>query len=224
MYFHVYLIYRFTRTFTDHSSVITRCWVFELQNGQSSLKSPQTIAAQSFAPASFLSTHSSSSQAAYRLRRAFSFHCKTHRALILLLLASKPNPLPLSFGLVLPLRGAFIAHMKISVLTALYTSEQSQLCSGVFMSAAKRRHPPTPLSPERPPPHISVSRPLSARLSSRIQRKLYSYLLYCPADGHGPVSAPLFSKKSHVSKNHSFLWPDPGDSAPPPRYFVMILT
>ena len=41
MYFHVYLIYRFTRTFTDHSSVITRCWGFELQNGKSSLKSPQ---------------------------------------------------------------------------------------------------------------------------------------------------------------------------------------
>ena len=58
MYFHVYLIYRFTRTFTDHSSVITRCWGFELQNGKSSLKSPQTLAAQSFAPASFLSTHS----------------------------------------------------------------------------------------------------------------------------------------------------------------------
>ena len=56
MYFHVYLIYRFTRTFTDHSSVITRCWGFELQNGKSSLKSPQTIAAQDFAPASFLST------------------------------------------------------------------------------------------------------------------------------------------------------------------------
>ena len=32
MYFHVYLIYRFTRTFTDHSSVITRCWGFELLN------------------------------------------------------------------------------------------------------------------------------------------------------------------------------------------------
>jgi hypothetical protein len=31
MYFHVYLIYRFTRTFTDHSSVITKCWGFELQ-------------------------------------------------------------------------------------------------------------------------------------------------------------------------------------------------
>ena len=56
MYFHVYLIYRFTRTFTDHSSVITRCWGFELQNGKSSLKSPQTIATQDFAPASFLST------------------------------------------------------------------------------------------------------------------------------------------------------------------------
>ena len=56
MYFHVYLIYRFTRTFTDHSSVITRCWGFELQNGKSNLKSPQTLAAQDFAPASFLST------------------------------------------------------------------------------------------------------------------------------------------------------------------------
>ena len=56
MYFHVYLIYRFTRTFTDHSSVITRCWGFELQNGKSSLKSPQTLATQDFAPASFLST------------------------------------------------------------------------------------------------------------------------------------------------------------------------
>ena len=56
MYFYVYLIYRFTRTFTDHSSVITRCWGFELQNGKSSLKSPQTLATQDFAPASFLST------------------------------------------------------------------------------------------------------------------------------------------------------------------------
>ena len=71
MYFHVYLIYRFTRTFTDHSSVITRCWGFELQNGKSSLKSPQTLATQDFAPASFLSTPDSSSQASYRLRRAF---------------------------------------------------------------------------------------------------------------------------------------------------------
>ena len=35
----------------------------------------------------------SSSQASSRSRRAFSFYCKAHRALILLLLPSKPNPL-----------------------------------------------------------------------------------------------------------------------------------
>lgn len=68
MYFHVYLIYRFTRTFTDHSSVITRCWGFELQNGKSSLKSPQTLATQDFAPASFLSTPDNS-------ERTSSFGC-----------------------------------------------------------------------------------------------------------------------------------------------------
>ena len=43
---------------------------------------------------SFLSTlHSSSQVVIYRLRRTFLFSCKAHRALILLLLASKPNPL-----------------------------------------------------------------------------------------------------------------------------------
>ena len=42
MYFHVYLIYRFTRTFTDHSSVITRCWGFELQNGKSWMTLPNS--------------------------------------------------------------------------------------------------------------------------------------------------------------------------------------
>ena len=43
---------------------------------------------------SFLSTLPSSSQVViYRLRRAFLFSCKAHRALILLRLASKPNPL-----------------------------------------------------------------------------------------------------------------------------------
>ena len=73
MYFHVYLIYRFTRTFTDHSSVITRCWGFELQNGKSSLKSPQTLAAQDFAPASFLSTHSKQHR---KLRFSMLFCCK----------------------------------------------------------------------------------------------------------------------------------------------------
>ncbi len=32
------LNYRFTRTFTDHSSAITRCWGFELQNGKRASK------------------------------------------------------------------------------------------------------------------------------------------------------------------------------------------
>ena len=73
MYFHVYLIYRFTRTFTDHSSVITRCWGFELQNGKSSLKSPQTLATQDFAPASFLSTPDKKHR---KLRFSVLFCCK----------------------------------------------------------------------------------------------------------------------------------------------------
>ena len=73
MYFHVYLIYRFTRTFTDHSSVITRCWGFELQNGKSSLKSPQTLATQDFAPASFLSTPDKKHR---KLRLSVLFRCK----------------------------------------------------------------------------------------------------------------------------------------------------
>ena len=73
MYFHVYLIYRFTRTFTDHSSVITRCWGFELQNGKSSLKSPQTLATQDFAPASFLSTPDRNDRKSKDFR-SFSMH------------------------------------------------------------------------------------------------------------------------------------------------------
>ena len=57
---------------------------------------------------SILTAPSSSSQATYRLRRAFSFHCKAHRALILLLLASKPDPLSLGSGLGPPLGGGFV--------------------------------------------------------------------------------------------------------------------
>ena len=45
---------------------------------------------------------SSSSQATYRLRRAFLFHCKAHRALILLLLASNRDPLRWARGWVPP--------------------------------------------------------------------------------------------------------------------------
>ena len=75
----------------------------------------------------------SSSQATYRLRRAFSFHDKAHRALILLLhlsaksrrsaavalrnapagaVASKPDPLSLGSGLGPPLRGGFFLTLK----------------------------------------------------------------------------------------------------------------
>ena len=82
MYFHVYLIYRFTRTFTDHSSVITRCWGFELQNGKSSLKSPQTLATQDFAPASFLSTHDIKNLEIVMVSRFFLFLRRTSNALI----------------------------------------------------------------------------------------------------------------------------------------------
>ena len=54
----------------------------------------------------------SSSQATYRLRRAFSFHCKAHRALILLLLASNRDPLRWARGWVPPLRGGFVCRGK----------------------------------------------------------------------------------------------------------------
>ena len=49
---------------------------------------------------SILPVPSSPPQATDRLRRAFSFQCKAHRALILLLLATKPDPLSLGSGLV----------------------------------------------------------------------------------------------------------------------------
>ena len=45
-------------------------------------------------------SRTSSSQATYRLRRVFSFYCKAHRALILLRLASKSQPLALGCDLV----------------------------------------------------------------------------------------------------------------------------
>ena len=55
-------------------------------------------------------TGTSSSQATYRLRRAFSFHCKAHRALILLLLASNRDPLRWARGWGPPLRGGFVCR------------------------------------------------------------------------------------------------------------------
>ena len=49
-------------------------------------------------PASILLRCSSSSQAIYRLRRAFLFHCKIHRTLTLLLLTPKLKPISRHFG------------------------------------------------------------------------------------------------------------------------------
>ena len=71
------------------------------------------------------------------LATSFSFHCKTHRALILLLLTSKPDPLSLGSDLGPPLRGGFV-----------YPSEQSPRCFGIFLCPGqKRHHPPAPLLP-----------------------------------------------------------------------------
>ena len=91
-------------------------------------------------------TGTSSSQATYRLRRAFSFHDKAHRALILLLLASNRDPLSLGSRLAAALRAAFSPERKISILTVPSTWSQSPLCDHVFLCLwQKRRHPPAPL-------------------------------------------------------------------------------
>ena len=108
MYFHVYLIYRFTRTFTDHSSVITRCWGFELQNGKSSLKSPQTLAAQGFAPASFLSTHSTWSQSSLCDHVFLCLQQKSRHPPAPLLLRSNCDPLCWARSWWAALRAAFL--------------------------------------------------------------------------------------------------------------------
>ena len=77
---------------------------------------------------------SSSSQATYRLRRAFSFHYKAHRALILLLLASKPNPLRWAsvwgrrFAAVLPF------YAEISLLTVPSILRSWNIISGRYQS------------------------------------------------------------------------------------------
>ena len=116
-------------------------------------------------------TGTSSSQALYRLRRAFSFHCKAHRALILRLLASKPQPAAtrsaavggfaalrmrpapcgycagLRFGSAAARRHFFDTE-KISILTA--PSKKKDICfqqmSFFLGSAAKRAAPPFGIS------------------------------------------------------------------------------
>ena len=82
---------------------------------------------------------SSSSQATYRLRRAFSFYYKAHRALILLLLASKPDPLSLGFGLGPPLRGGFVLlRENVDLDRPFHMVSKSALRPRLFMPMAKK--------------------------------------------------------------------------------------
>ena len=59
-------------------AILCRLWRLRMYGA----RAPPRPAGPQPPPASFFSTHGSSSQAIYRLRRAFSFHCKTHRTLI----------------------------------------------------------------------------------------------------------------------------------------------
>ena len=88
----------------------------------------------------------SSSQATYRLRRVFHFIAK----LIVrsFCCSSLPNRTRCRWAPVWVRRCAavFSYRKEISILTAPSTSEQSPLCSDVFLCLwQKRRHPPAPL-------------------------------------------------------------------------------
>ena len=94
---------------------------------------------------SILTAPSSSSQATYHLRRAFSFHCKAIvRSFCRSSLPNRTRSAGLRLGAAL--RAAVFALVKISVLTVLSTWWQSSLCDHVFLCLRqKRRHPPAPL-------------------------------------------------------------------------------
>ena len=91
---------------------------------------------------SILTVPSSSSQATYRLRRAFSFHCEAHHALILLLLASNRDPLCWARGWVPPLRGGFVSRQGLHLFYQHMTDPLWSLLqrgSVLFVSAQVRR-------------------------------------------------------------------------------------
>ena len=93
---------------------------------------------------SILTVPSSTSQATYRLRRAFSFPCQAHRALIEAAPRFQTEPASPGFGLGPPLRGVFSYRRKLSILTAPFTSEQSSLCPALFVSGQKSIRLPCP--------------------------------------------------------------------------------
>ena len=80
---------------------------------------------------------SSSSQAICRLRRAFSFHYKAHRALIEAAPRVQTELASLGFGLGPPLRGGFVFPWKISILTV--PSKKEDMTFGhVFLFGFRR--------------------------------------------------------------------------------------
>ena len=103
-------------------------------------KTANPLSRKAFRAVSFSATKDSSSQASYRLRRAFSFHCKAHRALILLLLASKPQPL------------CWVAvwfWAQTWRLLHLFRQQKTRrskvrFAPTSFYARGKRRHPPAP--------------------------------------------------------------------------------
>ena len=89
----------------------------------------------------------SSSQASYRLRRAFSFHCKAHRALILLLLASNRDPLRWARGWV-PLCGRHFSLLRnIDFNRLFHVGAKRTLLRRLFMPVAKKTSSARSLAP-----------------------------------------------------------------------------
>ena len=102
------------------------------------------------------------------LATSFSFHCKTHRALILLLLASKPDPLPLGSDLGPPLRGVFfLSQGNIDFNRPFHVGAKSALLRRLFMPVAKKTSSARSLAP-----------PFQLRPAA-----LGSQLVDCPAGG-----------------------------------------
>ena len=80
-------------------------------------------------------TRTSSSQATYHLRRAFSFHCKAYRSLILPLLSSKPDPLRWAPAWGRPAGGCFCPRKNIGFDRPLQKSLETKWFQGISFLA-----------------------------------------------------------------------------------------